>query len=173
MSGKGYSGAVQAADNALMTDASEITRQLQRDGYAVIPGLLSQQALATARAELDALLDVAEWGSGFDGTRTKRAWAPLAVTRCLDQAALAPLVLDTVEQAIGPGTQFGITCAIQVHPGQQAQVLHYDQGIYPLPRDRDVMITALWALDDFTARQRRHPPRPRQPPAAGGQARRG
>jgi ectoine hydroxylase-related dioxygenase (phytanoyl-CoA dioxygenase family) len=56
-----------------------------------------------------------------------------------------------VEQAIGPGTQFGITCAIQVHPGQQAQVLHYDQGIYPLPRDRDVMITALWALDDFTA----------------------
>ena len=52
---------------------------------------------------------------------------------------------------IGPGTQFGITCAIQVHPGQQAQVLHYDQGIYPLPRDRDVMITTLWALDDFTA----------------------
>jgi hypothetical protein len=71
------------------------------------------------------------------------------VTRCLDQAALAPLVLDAVEQAIGPGTQFGLTCAIQVHPGQKAQVLHYDQGIYPLPRDRDVMITALWALDDF------------------------
>ena len=134
-----------------MTDASGIARQLQRDGYAVIPGLLGQQAQAAARAELGALPDVAEWGSGFDGTRTKRAWAPLAVTRCLDQAALAPLVLDAVEQAIGPGTQFGLTCAIQVHPGQQAQVLHYEQGIYPLPRDRDVMITALWALDDFTA----------------------
>jgi ectoine hydroxylase-related dioxygenase (phytanoyl-CoA dioxygenase family) len=52
---------------------------------------------------------------------------------------------------IGPGTQFGLTCAIQVHPGQKAQILHYEQGIYPLPRDRDVMITALWALDDFTA----------------------
>ena len=101
-----------------MTDAGEIARQLQRDGYAVIPGLLSQQALTRARAELGALLDVAEWGSGFDGTRTKRAWAPLAVTRWLDQAALAPLVLNTVEQAIGLGTQFGITCAIQLHPGQ-------------------------------------------------------
>jgi hypothetical protein len=134
-----------------MTDATGIARRLQRDGYAVIPGLLSQSALAAARAELGALLEVAQWGSGFDGTRTKRAWAPLAVTRCLDQAALAPLFLDTAEQAIGPGTQFGITCAIQVHPGQQAQVLHYDQGIYPLPRDRDVMITALWAIDDFTA----------------------
>jgi len=134
-----------------MTDAGDITRQLQRDGYAVIPELLSQQAVAAARGELDPLLDVAEWGSGFDGTRTKRVWAPLAVTRCLDEPALAPVVLDTVEQVIGPGAQFGITCAIQVHPGQQAQVLHYEQGIYPLPRDRDVMINTLWALDDFTA----------------------
>jgi hypothetical protein len=141
----------RAADNTHMTDAGEITKQLQRDGYAVVPGLLGPSAVTAARAELGALLDVADWGSGFDGTRTKRAWAPLAVTRCLDQAALAPVVLDTVEQVIGPGTQFGITVAIQVHPGQKAQVLHYDQGIYPLPRDRDVMITALWALDDFTA----------------------
>jgi hypothetical protein len=66
-----------------MTDATGITRRLQRDGYAVIPGLLSQSALAAARAELGALLEVAQWGPGFDDTRTKRAWAPLAVTRCL------------------------------------------------------------------------------------------
>ncbi|MGH3209280.1 MAG: phytanoyl-CoA dioxygenase family protein [Trebonia sp.] len=134
-----------------MTVADGIARQLQDSGYAVVPGLMSQQAVTAAKAELGALLDDAPWGSGFDGNRTKRAWAPLAVTRCMDQAALAPLVLDAVERAIGPGAQFGNTCAIQVHPGQQAQVLHYEQGIYPLPRDRDVMITALWALDDFTA----------------------
>ena len=134
-----------------MTDATAVARRSQRNGYAIVPGLLDQRALATARAELGPLLDVAEWGSGFDGPRPSGPPAPLAVTRCLNQAALAPLVLDAVEQIVGPGTQFGITCAIQVHPGQQAQVLHYDQAIYPLPRDRDVMIAALWALDDFTA----------------------
>jgi ectoine hydroxylase-related dioxygenase (phytanoyl-CoA dioxygenase family) len=134
-----------------MTVADGIARQLQDSGYAVIPGLMSRQAVTAARAELGTLLADARWGSGFDGTRTKRAWAPLAVTRCMDQAVLAPLVLDAVEQAIGPGAQFGNTVAIQVHPGQQAQGLHYEQGIYPLPRDRDVMITALWAVDDFTA----------------------
>lgn len=69
----------------------------------------------------------------------------------MDPAALDPLVLDVVEQLLGPGTQSGMTYATQVHPGQDAQVLHYDQGIYPLPRDRDVMLTAMWALDDFTA----------------------
>jgi ectoine hydroxylase-related dioxygenase (phytanoyl-CoA dioxygenase family) len=134
-----------------MMVADDITRQVQDSGYTVIPGLMSQEAVTAAKAELGGLLDDAPWGSGFGGTRTKRAWAPLAVTRCMDQAALAPLVLDAVEHAIGPGAQFGNTCAIQVHPGQKAQVLHYEQGIYPLPRDRDVMITALWALDDFTA----------------------
>jgi ectoine hydroxylase-related dioxygenase (phytanoyl-CoA dioxygenase family) len=69
----------------------------------------------------------------------------------MDAAALDPLVLDVVERLIGPGAQFGNTVGIQVHPGQGAQVLHYEQGIYPLPRDRDVMISAIWALDDFTA----------------------
>jgi ectoine hydroxylase-related dioxygenase (phytanoyl-CoA dioxygenase family) len=134
-----------------MTVADDIARQVQDSGYTVIPGLMSQEAVTAAKAELGGLLDDARWGSGFGGTRTKRAWAPLAVTRRMDQAALAPLVLDAVEHAIGSGAQFGNTCAIQVHPGQKAQVLHYEQGIYPLPRDRDVMITALWALDDFTA----------------------
>ena len=139
------------ADNAPVTDVGELADRIERDGYAIIPGLLASEAVAAARAELGPLLGAAGWGWGFDGTRTKRVWAPVAVTRCLDQAALAPVVLDTVERVIGGGTQFGITCAIEVHPGQRAQVLHYDQGIYPLPRDRDVMITALWALDNFTA----------------------
>jgi ectoine hydroxylase-related dioxygenase (phytanoyl-CoA dioxygenase family) len=134
-----------------MTDADEIVGKLERDGYAIAGGVLDQQAVAAARAELGPLLDAADRGLGFDGTRTKRVWAPLAVTRCLDRAALAPLVLNTADRALGPGTQFGITCAIQVHPGQEAQVLHYDQAIYPLPRDRDVLMTTMWALDDFTA----------------------
>jgi ectoine hydroxylase-related dioxygenase (phytanoyl-CoA dioxygenase family) len=131
---------------------SGIARELERYGYAVLPALISGPELASAREGLGALLETAGWGSsGFDGSRTKRVWAPLSVTRCLDAAALDPLVLAAADAAIGPGSQFGNTCAIQVHPGQGAQVLHYEQGVYPLPRDRDVMLTALWALDDFTA----------------------
>jgi ectoine hydroxylase-related dioxygenase (phytanoyl-CoA dioxygenase family) len=135
-----------------MTGQTEIARDLERTGYVVLPGRLSGQDLAAARAELSSLLDAADWGeAGFVGSRTKRVCAPLSVTRCMDPAALDPLVLAAVEDAIGPGAQFGNTSAIQVHPGQNAQVLHYEQGIYPLPRDRDVMLTALWAFDDFTA----------------------
>jgi ectoine hydroxylase-related dioxygenase (phytanoyl-CoA dioxygenase family) len=130
---------------------SEVMRRLDRSGYAVIPRHLGEEALSAARAEIEALLATADWGSGFDGSRTRRVWALLARTRCVDQAALDPVVLDVVEQVIGPGAQFSHTYATQVHPGQDAQMPHYEQGIYPLPRDRDVMVTAIWALDDFTA----------------------
>jgi ectoine hydroxylase-related dioxygenase (phytanoyl-CoA dioxygenase family) len=134
-----------------MTGHADIAQDIERAGYAVLPGRLSGPELAAAREELSSLLAAAAWGQGFDGSLTKRVWAPLAATRCLDGAALDPLVLAVVEQVIGPGAQFGNTVAIQVHSGQDAQVLHYEQGIYPLPRDRDVMLTAIWALDDFTA----------------------
>jgi ectoine hydroxylase-related dioxygenase (phytanoyl-CoA dioxygenase family) len=134
-----------------MATAAEVEREIATNGYAIVPGLLGERDLTAARDRLGALAGAAHWGTGFDGTRTRRVWAPLAVTRCMDAAALEPLVLDVVERLIGAGAQFGNTVAIQVHPGQDAQVLHYEQGVYPLPRDRDVMISAIWALDDFTA----------------------
>lgn len=134
-----------------MASAAEIARDLEHAGYSVIPARMDAKDLAAVRTELARLLASADWGSGFDGNRTKRVWALLARTRCMDQAALDPLILKAVDQAIGPGSQFSLTYATQVHPGQQAQVLHYEQGVYPLPRDRDVMLTAIWALDDFTA----------------------
>lgn len=132
-----------------MTSESE---QLDRDGYVVLPRHLDAQVLATARAEISSLLESVDFGSGFDGSRTRRVWALLAKTRCIDVAATDPLILDLVDAAIGPGSQFGLTQATQIHPGETAQPLHFDQGIYPLPRDRDVMITTIWALDDFTAK---------------------
>jgi ectoine hydroxylase-related dioxygenase (phytanoyl-CoA dioxygenase family) len=131
--------------------AAEIVQEITSKGYAVLPPRLGEAVLAGAHAEIGAMLSAAAWGSGFDGSRTRKIWTLLTRTRCMDQAALDPLVLDVVGQLIGPGTQSGMTYATQVHPGQDAQVLHYDQGIYPLPRDRDVMLTAMWALDDFTA----------------------
>ena len=139
------------ADELTAGELAAVSDRLERDGYVVIPGRLDDGHLAAARAELGELLAAADWGDGgFDGVRTRRVWAPLAVSRCLDRAALDPLTLAAVQQLLGPGAQFGNTCAIEVHPGQQAQVLHCDQNLYPLPRDRDVMLTAIWALDDFT-----------------------
>ena len=57
----------------MTTVTDPIALQLERVGYAIVPGLMSQETVAAARAELGVLLDAVDWGSGFDGTRTKRA----------------------------------------------------------------------------------------------------
>ena len=134
-----------------MTSEDDLHRQPVGYGFVILPRQLSQATLASARREIGELLAGTEWGSGFDGSRTRRVWALLSRTRCMDEATLDPVVLEMVHRTIGPGSQFSLTQATQIHPGQTAQVLHYEQGIYPLPRDREVMITAMWAFDDFTA----------------------
>jgi ectoine hydroxylase-related dioxygenase (phytanoyl-CoA dioxygenase family) len=135
----------------MVPSADLVTRELERRGYVVLEHRLPEEVVIQARREIGDLLSGASWGAGFDGARTRRVWALLAKTRSMDAAALDPLVLDAADRILGPGAQFSLTQATEIHPGQEAQVLHYEQGIYPLPRDRDVMMTAIWALDDFTA----------------------
>ena len=119
-----------------MTESDEVMLHLEQHGYAVVPERLGETARAAARDELGEVLAAADWGSGFDGSRTRKVWALLARTRCMDQAALDPLVLDAVEQAIGPGAQFSLTYATQVHPGQGAQVVPFVSfGIRPVFRE--------------------------------------
>ena len=42
--------------------------------------------------------------------------------------------------------------AINIQPGEAAQLAHHDDGFYPVPRPRDPLAAAtIWAIDDFTA----------------------
>jgi ectoine hydroxylase-related dioxygenase (phytanoyl-CoA dioxygenase family) len=126
-------------------------QQLDEDGYVVLERRMETAQLGRARKEIRQLLSTTDWGSGFDGSHTRRVWALVARSRCMDDAALDRVVLDIVDRLIGPRAQFSLTQATEIHPGQLQQVLHYEQGIYPLSRDRDVMLTTIWAIDDFTA----------------------
>jgi ectoine hydroxylase-related dioxygenase (phytanoyl-CoA dioxygenase family) len=134
-----------------VTDIKRCLEVLENDGYVVLPRRLTSDEVLTACEAVQQLLADVDWGTGFDGERTRRVWALLARSRCMDAAALDRLVLSLADQVIGERSQFSLTQAVQIHPGQKAQPFHYEQGIYPVPRDKDVMLTALWALDDFTA----------------------
>jgi hypothetical protein len=57
-----------------MTTAAEITRRLDHDGHVVLPQRIGGEELAAAREEIAVLLASADWGSGFDGFRTRRVW---------------------------------------------------------------------------------------------------
>jgi ectoine hydroxylase-related dioxygenase (phytanoyl-CoA dioxygenase family) len=62
-----------------------------------------------------------------------------------------PVVRDLVTARLGEVHQFGMLFLSAVDPGQGSQPLHFDAGVYPLPRDVEAETNVIWAFDDFTA----------------------
>ena len=136
----------------LTEPAAIALEDLKGDGFHVVETARSAAEIAAIRSELTHLMEVTPFGdNSFVGTRTKRQHSMFAKTRVLDELATDPLVLEIVATLLGDAL-LSATVACEIHPGETAQPVHFDDGIYPLPADhRDVSLSALWAIDDFTA----------------------
>jgi ectoine hydroxylase-related dioxygenase (phytanoyl-CoA dioxygenase family) len=135
----------------VMATVDEVVDALAADGWCVVEGLLTPDAVAAARDELRAVLDGTPTGRNeFEGFRTRRIYALFAKTRAFDGPAIHPLLLGVLDRVLGH-YQLSAPTGIQIGPGEEAQVLHQDQSIYPLPPDHpDVVLNTMWAIDDFT-----------------------
>ena len=130
----------------------DVVAGLERDGYAIVAHLLSPQEAAEKRADLIRVLAATPTGrNDFEGFKTQRIYALFAKTRAFDGPATHPLVLGVLDRVLGPSYQLSAPVGIQIGPGETAQVLHCDHGIYPLPRGGpEIVLNTMWALDDFT-----------------------
>lgn len=130
----------------------DVVASLERDGYAVVEGVLDRDETASIRAELSrTLAEVPTGRNDFEGFRTKRIYAIFAKTRALDGAATHPLVLGALEQVLGEHYLLSGPTGIEIGPGEAAQVLHHDDAIYPVAQPHPELVTnVMWALDDFT-----------------------
>jgi hypothetical protein len=125
---------------------------LQADGFVVLRGLLSDAELAAARAHADALLRGVSWSDNdFDGRRTRRVYSLLSRVGAFESLLLHHEVHHLVTASLGEVYQFGMLFLSAVDPGQGAQQVHFDAGVYPLPREVEAEANVIWALDDFTA----------------------
>ena len=121
------------------------------EGYCVVEGVLDASEAAAIRAELlDVLTATPSGRNDFEGFRTQRVYALFAKTRAFDGPATHPLLLGVLDRIL-EHYQLSAPTGIHIGPGEKAQVLHYDQSIYPLPRTYpDVVVNTMWAFDDFT-----------------------
>ena len=63
-----------------------------------------------------------------------------------------PTVLAIIDELLHPGYLLSANIAINVHPGETAQLLHADDAYCTWPRPRPAVgVSAIWAIDDFTA----------------------
>lgn len=129
----------------------DVCARLQRDGYAIVTGVLDADAVHALRAELAHLFDPTPYGRNtFEGHRTRRIYALLAKTRLIDGPAQHPLVIGVLDKVLHH-YQFSATEAVRIEPGEAAQALHTDDAIYPVPRPHaELVLNTMWAIDDFT-----------------------
>jgi ectoine hydroxylase-related dioxygenase (phytanoyl-CoA dioxygenase family) len=136
-------------DETLLTN---VLADLDRDGYAVVERLLPADEVAAVRTGLTEVLDRTPTGrNDFEGFSTRRIYALFAKTRAFDALAVHPLLLAVLDAVLGSSYQLSAPTGIDIGAWEKAQVLHTDDGIYPLPRPHpEVVLNTMWALDDFT-----------------------
>jgi ectoine hydroxylase-related dioxygenase (phytanoyl-CoA dioxygenase family) len=125
---------------------------LRREGFVVLPEVLSSSEVAALRAAL------APWLQGrfpgrndFEGFRSERVYALLAKDPALALLVEHPRLLALVDRLLAPHYLLSACLAIQVHPGETPQGWHFDDGGCRVPRPREMCgVSAMWALDDFT-----------------------
>ena len=137
-----------ASVDAALVDAD--LAALERDGYVVLPDLLSREELDAIRADVSPLLDK-HGRNEFEGAATQRVYSVLNKTRTCDRIVDHPRVLALLDRLFLPNYLLSMMQVINILPGESAQMLHSDDLFYPLPRPRPALGAAtIWAIDDFT-----------------------
>lgn len=139
--------------------APEIIRALREHGVVVLENALPVERLQQLDYELAPVFDLAEGGRGaFLGRRTRRFSALFARSSEACRLALHPEILPAVEAILfgdpdKPSCekiQINFTQAIAIDPGEPAQALHRDEGMFPVELPYELMINVMWMLDPFT-----------------------
>ena len=124
---------------------------LDRDGYVIWENLLTTEECRRIREVVRPWLEHTGRNS-FEGRRTQRIYSVLSRTRVCDRLVDHPRVLAALDRLLMPNYLLSALQAINIQPGEAAQLAHHDDGFYPIPRPRAPLAAAtIWAIDDFTA----------------------
>ncbi|MCV7278393.1 phytanoyl-CoA dioxygenase family protein [Mycolicibacterium flavescens] len=124
---------------------------LDRDGYLIWENLLDADECEQIKATVDPWLEHTGRNS-FEGHRTQRVYSVLSRTRVCDRLVDHPRVLAVLDRLLMDNYLLSALQAINIMPGESAQLAHHDDGFYPIPRPREPLAAAtIWAIDDFTA----------------------
>lgn len=130
---------------------------MEEDGAAVIHGMAEHGLLDRIESEFRKYLEADRPGfkSEFNGQDTLRAACTLARSRSAADLVAHPFVMEIADAILAPycdNYRLNSSDAIEIYPGETAQVLHRDEeGLYPIINpDVEYQVSAMWALSDFT-----------------------
>ena len=137
--------------------ARQAIEDLEEYGIALLPELLTGDQLRKARNTVYAApADDAANGRTENtflldyGAGNVRVWNLLNRGSVFGELVQHPLVLELLEEVLGPQALLSGFSANIVEPGSEGGALHADQGSYPTPWLVPQGLNFVWLLDDFT-----------------------
>ncbi len=137
--------------------ADDVAAALLARGVVIIERLIDGLTCTRIAAELQPWIEATPPGlDEFSGQRTRRTGALLTRVPSSVDLIAHPLILDIVERSLWPAKttfQLHLSQSIAIGPESPAQQLHRDHwcfDFFPFPRDVDVEVSTIWAIDDFT-----------------------
>lgn len=127
--------------------------RIRDDGYTVIERAASGELVeslkaAVLRIEREHNLQTAK--TSFEGFKTLRINNLLTYDDIFWEVPLHENVLPVVEKVLDKECLLSSFCSLVLGPGQEAQPIHEDTQLIPLPRPHiPITINAIWALSDF------------------------
>lgn len=143
------------SETATDADADTLVSRLERDGFAVVHGLVPLDVIDRVAQELELFFSKTPNGEAdFFGHKTKRMGAIVRKSPTCHGLIMHPVVLDVMEAVLGPNCdriQLNLTQAIRIEPGERQQIYHNDDELFPTEKHgKQFMVNVMWALDDFT-----------------------
>jgi ectoine hydroxylase-related dioxygenase (phytanoyl-CoA dioxygenase family) len=133
-------------------DIGEVVGKVREQGYALVENFLTEEVLGSIRTAFNNDVPITEMRAiGTETGRTWRAHNLLAKTRAADVVFLDERLGAIVDGVIGRYNQINVTTLFNTLPGETAQFLHQDDGLWPIPRPHPPFLcNALIAFDDFS-----------------------
>src|SRR5439155_1416992 len=134
-------------------DVQSHANKIRDDGFTVIeraasPELIERLKQALVRTERDHHLGYAK--TSFEGLKTVRINNLLTYDDLFWEVPLHENVLPVVERVLDRECLLSSFCSLVLGPGQEAQPIHEDTQLIPLPRPHiPITLNAIWALSDF------------------------
>lgn len=130
----------------------DILEPFTRDGYVIVPDVLSAGELREITGALAPYEDAQQHGrNNFEGERSKRVYSLAGKGPVFMRLAEHPVVVDLLARVLMPNWLLSTMQSIRLFPGETPQPWHADDTFYPVPRPHGTLaVSVIWALEDFT-----------------------
>jgi ectoine hydroxylase-related dioxygenase (phytanoyl-CoA dioxygenase family) len=128
--------------------------RVRAEGWTVVENAIDIgfiDAISDDLLRLERDLGIVPADNLFEGRRTTRIYNLLVHGPLYERIPVHPNVLPIVEKVLDPGLLISSLSSISIGSDEQAQPIHSDDQLIPLPKPHPPLIcNTMWAITDFT-----------------------